>query len=149
MRHINKITYCLMVFCLMVDSLNAQTVLPPSRMEVYMQLSNNDSSIVFDDTLFSSHSILDGTVYIKLQDTLNLSIIHVKLGTTQGGSDIFNKDFVFDEAGDFTDNTWYLREGLDVMLGIGEFIGLNSYFSEVRLEDTSQNLSDTVYYNHN
>ncbi len=128
---------------------NTQTVLPPSRMEVYMQLASNDSTVVFNDTSFTSQNILQGTVFIKLQDTLSLAKIHVKLGTTQGGSDLFSKDFLYDDSGNFTDGTSYSRNGLNILLGIGQFTGLNSYYAEVKLEDTSQNLSDPVYYNQN
>jgi len=149
MKYLKKIIYTGIIFLLSWNSLYAQTVLPPSRMEVYMQQAGTDSVIVFGDTVFSSQAILMGTVFIKLQDTLNLSKIHVKLGTTSGGSDLFSKDFSFDVSGNFSDSTSYTRNGLNVLLGIGQFIGLNSYYAEVRLEDTSQNLSDPIYYNQN
>lgn len=114
-----------------------------------MQQSGNDSTIVFGDTVFSSQAILMGSVFVKLQDTLNVSKIHVKLGTTQGGNNLFSKDFLFDVSGNLSDGTSYVRNGLNVLLGIGQFVGLNSYYAEVRLEDTSQNLSDAIYYNQN
>ena len=149
LRYFKKIFFCSSLYFLCGHFLYAQTVMPPARMEIYMQLSNSDSTIVFDNKLFSSQSILLGTVFIKLQDSLGLAKIHVKLGTTSGGNDIFSKTFLFDVTGNFSDGTSYLRNGLKVLLGIGQFVGLNNYYSEVRLEDTSQNLSPPIYYNKN
>src|SRR5688500_351274 len=149
MKYFQKIFFLSTILCIGWSYSKAQTVLPPSRMEVYTHRSNIDSIIVFNDTLFSSQSILIATVFLKLQDTLNLAKIHVKLGTTPGGSDIFSKDFLFDVEGSFSDNTSYWRGGLKILLGIGQFTGLNSYYSEVQLEDTSQNLSDAIHYNLN
>jgi hypothetical protein len=149
MKYFKKVIFFSLVYFMSCLYLHAQTVSPPSRMEIYTHRASNDSIIVFNDTLFSSQSTLIATVFLKLQDTLNLAKIHVKLGTAPGGSDIFSKDFLFDVEGSFSDNTSYWRGGFKVLLGIGQFIGLNSYYSEVQLEDTSENLSDVIHYNLN
>ena len=127
----------------------AQTLLPPSDFEVLMAVAPGDSSNVFGDTLFSSNTRLVGTMVVTLQDTTSVQSINVSMGDTIGGSNLFQKTFLFDNSGIFSDGTSYSRIGLNVYLGIGNYVGLNNFYSQVVLKDSSGNSSVAVFYSPN
>jgi hypothetical protein len=143
-----KIYFLLSFFVIscLVKTLSAQSLLPPSRMEVYMIVAPDDTTNLFGDTTFAVHTKLKGKMVVNLRDTLNISKIHVKLGTTNGGSQLLNRVFVYDLRGNFNDGTSYMRNKKTLYLGLGNFVGLTNYYGEVTLEDIDGDLTTPVKY---
>jgi hypothetical protein len=127
----------------------AQDIVPPSDFEVYMTVAPGDTSKVFGDTLFYSTTHLVGSMVIVLQDTLNIKSITVSMGSSSGGSDLFQKTFTFDNSGAFSDGTSYKRTGMNVYLGIGNYTGLNNFYSQAALNDNSGYSTPVVTYSPN
>lgn len=57
--------------------------------------------------------------------------IAVMVGLTEGGSDLFYKEFDFDTPGTFADGTSYSRSGNMVTISLGGFSGYGAYYTEV------------------
>ena len=92
--------------------------------------------------LIQQDSSLNISVNIILQDTIALNIIHVKLGTTSGGSELMTQTFNYDGSAVGTGLT-FSKSLNTVSLGLGTHLNTNNalYFVEVKLEDTSGNQS--------
>lgn len=71
-------------------------------------------------------------LFVVLADTNNISSFTVKLGTTTGGSDIFQKTFEFTTEGTFQDGTSYTREGNYVRLNLGHLNNFTTYYAQVQ-----------------
>lgn len=127
----------------------AQDVMPPTDFQVYMEVAPTDTTNLFGDSLFSPNTQLTGTVVLVLQDTSNIKNINVSIGAASGGSNLFQKTFVFDNAGSFSDGTSYKRQGLVVYLGVGAYTGLNSYSAQVTLQDNSGYSTPVVSFSNN
>lgn len=84
---------------------------------------------------------------IQLFEVTGISSIHIKLGTTSGAADLLNKTFVFDVSGNVGNGCTYSRTDYTITLGLGNYSGLTSYFSEVILERDDQSLTDAVVFN--
>ena len=100
----------------------------------------------------SIYSVTDSTsiqvvMTVNLFQATGISSFHVKLGTTSGGPDLLNKSFSFDVFGNVGNGCSYNRIDDTVILGLGDFNGLTSYFSEVVLERTDQTLTEAIVFN--
>jgi len=97
-------------------------------------------------------TVTDSTM-IRVQMTINLFAttgilsIQVKLGTTEGGSELLSKIFSYDVSGNVGDGCTYSRVGEVVTLGLGDYSGLTSYFSEVKIERDDYSLTDAFVFN--
>lgn len=132
-----KIKSFLTVSFFLVISLaaKAQSIPPPSSMEVYMQKAESDTTNLYADTLFQANTKQMGKMVIVLEDTFNISKIYVKLKTdAAASSSLFSKTFNYDQGGVFSDGTSYERILNVVYIGIGNFTGLNSFYGEAKLE---------------
>ncbi|MFI5219199.1 MAG: hypothetical protein ACHQNT_06890 [Bacteroidia bacterium] len=127
----------------------SQSPPPPSSMEVFMEVAPNDTNNLqnYNDSVFFNLTQLKSTMALLLEDTTNVINIHVKLGTTLGSSDLLNKIFVFDQSGIFMDGTSYKRENEVIYLGLGNFIGINTYYAEAKLEYANAVFSQSIYFN--
>lgn len=141
-----KILGVVVCVLLSVNVSYGQSGVNAKRMEVYMKVAVGDTTNLFGDTLFHSHTRLNGSMIIVLNDTSDISTLHVKLGTSQGGSDLLQKDFQYDVSGVFTDGTSYSRDYKTIRLGLGEFTGLNHYYAELQMEDGSSQSGPVYYY---
>ncbi|MCX6276180.1 MAG: hypothetical protein NTV09_13345, partial [Bacteroidetes bacterium] len=95
----------------------------------------------------SDSSIISVIMTIQLFEFTGISSLHVKLGTTSGGSDLLDKTFSFDVSGSVGNGCTYSRNENTVTLGLGSYNGLTSYFSEVKLERDDHSLTDSVVLN--
>jgi hypothetical protein len=84
---------------------------------------------------------------IQLFEFTGINSIKVKLGTTEGGSDLLDKSFAFDVSGNVGNGCTYSRTDYTVTLGLGSFNGLTDYFSEVKLERANHSLTEAVIFN--
>lgn len=106
----------------------------------HIQLMPNQSSIINYDTIY------DVSCIITLQDTMDISKIHVKMGTASGTSDKLNYAYLYDINTGLQGNLSYNRNGNIVTLGVGEFSAF-IYFFEIKLENTSGTVSQAQMWN--
>ena len=130
--------------CLSLDS-SSQTFNPVIATEVITTSIDGDSSIIgmidiSDTTLFKTELV------VSLFDTVGISKINVFLRSDLTGSVLLQKSFNFDNFGFFTDGTSYDRSGTDILLGLGNFLGMIKYYSEVTIENTSGLVSQVFVY---
>ena len=83
---------------------------------------------------------------ITLQETTNISKIHVKVGTLDGISDKLEYSFIYDNYSGYPPNLAYSRNGNIVSLQIGEY-SAGIYYYELMLEYTSGTFSQPVKWN--
>lgn len=116
-----------------------------SGLTVYMEISSS-SGASFSDTLIAADQSVNGTMVIEITNAANISKIHVKMGSTDGGNDLFARVFDFDVSNNLSSGTSYRREGNVIYLGIGSFTGLNHFFAEAKLEDAQGTIGNTIKY---
>ena len=85
-------------------------------------------------------------VSFRLEDTLNVVSIGVKLGTTDGGSEIIQTTFQFDNSSPGT-GLFYSRTLDHVQLGLGVHGFESIMYCEIVLEDANGNTSAVAKYN--
>lgn len=83
---------------------------------------------------------------ITLGSISDISKVAVLLGTTEGSSDIFYKEFEYNVNDTFDDGTSYTTTGNLVNIGLGPFVGSEHYYVEVMaiMEDESRSESVRV-----
>jgi hypothetical protein len=131
-------------FCLIIlFSFNCFSQTAPIK-DVHITLISDSNPITVSDSLslgnsvttdslltdYYNNSIFDVGVSVLLSDTNNISKIYVKLGRTEGGSELFDNFFLFDQSSQphgisFTRNKFY------VVMELGEFSDVNELFCEV------------------
>lgn len=120
-------TLCLSVFWLVSISQN-----PISSVQVNPSYPNATSSQVSGmDAETRSHIQTDLAVEVNMSSVVNMGKIAVKVGLTEGGSDLFYKEFDFASPGTFADGTSYTRSGNTLTIGLGSFSGYGTYYTEV------------------
>jgi len=68
---------------------------------------------------------------IVLNDTVDVSSIIVKVGTLDGGQDLFGYTFTFDQIGGFPTGVGYSRSGFKVSCPLGNLVETAVYFTEI------------------
>lgn len=140
----NRINLLLALTLTLFLQVKSQDILPAERMDMIMEVAANDTTIAANDTTFSSNTSIVTKVIVALQDTVHLSKIHVKLGTTNNSSNLLNKYFSFGTSGNYPDGTSYIRVGNVVYLNLGTRMGLQNCYAEIKLEDTLGRFTDPV-----
>ncbi|HET6243900.1 MAG: hypothetical protein H0V01_04440 [Bacteroidetes bacterium] len=105
-----------------------------------IQMTPNDIEVNNFDTIYNMECIL------ILQDTINVSRIHVKVGTYNGASNMFNYAFLFDINAGFPGSQSYYRNANTVKLNLGQFSAGNYYY-ETKLEYISGAMSQPLMWN--
>ena len=96
--------------------------------------------------MISDSSLVSVQMVIQLFEFTGIESIRVKLGTTEGGSDLLDKTFAFDVTANLG-NYSYSRTDYTVTLGLGSYNGLTSYFSEISLEKNDHSWTGSVVFN--
>ncbi|MCT4580000.1 MAG: hypothetical protein N4A35_01170 [Flavobacteriales bacterium] len=73
---------------------------------------------------------------VLLLDTTEIYKIYVKAGRTQGGNDLFDSYFEYDNYTP-ADGLSYAREKKQLTLGLGNYTNLRNIYTEVYIENTS------------
>ena len=143
-----KPTQALLLLAVVFFSLNvsAQNTYPVLSTSVE---TNCISHCIDQDSIpyVSDSSAIQVTMTVQLFEVNGIESIQVKLGTTPGASDLLYKEFMFDVSGSMGDGCTYNRSDYTVTLGLGNFNGLTSYFSEVILERNDHSFTDAVVFN--
>ncbi|CAN5498961.1 hypothetical protein BH11BAC1_BH11BAC1_15910 [soil metagenome] len=95
----------------------------------------------------SDSTSIRAVMKVQLFEVTGITSIRVKLGTTNGGSDLLDKTFAFDVSGNVGNGCTYGRTDYTITLGLGDYNGLTTYFSEVILERDDHSLTDAIVFN--
>ena len=87
-------------------------------------------------------------VYLTLVDTISISNIHIRLGTSAGGTELFDGFFTFDNY-ELDEGQEYIREENNLRITIGIFEWDPALYAEVKLEDVNGQFSETVTHTTN
>ena len=102
----------------------------------------------FDSIPINSDStIISVVLTLQLFEITGIASIRVKLGTTSGGSELLDKTFAFDVSGNVGNSCTFSRTDYTVLLGLGSYNGLTSYFSELILEKVDHSFTDAIVFN--
>ena len=125
----------------------SQNIAPAQSMEIYTEIVNTSNGQVASLDFLPTDT-LKATMVLVLQDTTSINKINVKFGTTLGNINLLNKSFNFDENGNLSDGTSYLRKGFVVYLMLGKsFANIPIYYSEATLESATGIKSTAKLYN--
>ena len=80
-------------------------------------------------------SVFEVTYVITLSDTVDVHKIHVRMGTTKQGKEVFSGSFVFDRETEVPEGSAYRREINKLFLTLTEYPLEQRYFHWVQLED--------------
>ncbi len=144
-----KLLSCLLLSVILGFGYAQQSALPPLDLKVHLSVSPNVSRMLKEIPPDSVRSVMGNLPFecnyvVTLSDTVGIDSIKVMLGSAVGSNNIVAKSFAFDGATTHPDGTTYSRDGNTVRLYLGTFSGLNSYVAEVRLVDTSGNLTGPI-----
>lgn len=137
----------LVIFSLfLINSVKAQNLhlisdthifLEPTTLHVIDTLLN-DSLTTMDSTFtgFNDSEEFKLSVSVLLLDTTEVYKIYVKAGRTQGGNDLFDSYFEYDNLV-LQNGLSYQRNDKHIVLGLGNFINLRNIYTEVYIENTN------------
>lgn len=109
---------------------NAYPLLTMSVETMHISRDSTDSGIldISDSTIFNADMV------ISLFDTVSISKLFVTLRGASDTTVIFQRIFNYDVFGTLSDSTSYERDGLQIKLGLGNFMGLISFLAEVKIQ---------------
>lgn len=120
---------------------------PPSNFQVFMLVVGNQSVSIFDTTAFDvSNQTVKAKLVVSVTDATNIAKIHVKMGSTVGGSDLVNHVFTTDPLQIVPQDYSFEFFNNKYNLVIGQYTGLTTYHCEVKLEYTDGQISSPVTY---
>ena len=97
---------------------------------------------ISDTTLFKVE------MKIILYDTLNISSFRVELKSDANSSiNLLSKMFNYTQSGNFADGTSFHRNGYEVIIGLGDFLGIINPYASLIVETTTGVISDPIIYN--
>jgi hypothetical protein len=124
-----KTTLILLAGLIISAFAQAQTI---QHMDVFVQDDFSHSiSVTNGDTTVTVNAFKSPKMFVVLNDTANISSFTVKLGSTSGGNDIFEKTFSFADEGTFQDGTSYTRDGNYLHFSLGQFSSLSAYYASI------------------
>lgn len=105
---------------------------------VFAQLDTSDFSYQLEFVDANEENAGMDTIYfhnihLTLNDTVNVSEIAIKVGTTEGLGDIVDYEFVFDKNTLLPEGFTYFRRGSQLKLTVGKRSAA-TYYYEVRLK---------------
>lgn len=144
MKSIIYIFSLLIIFS--VGNLQAQ-VAPPSSVDVHLEPIGTISTSLFDTTtLDMSTQSMKVKAIVDVVDHTNINKIHLKFGTTLGGSDLASHVFTNSPIQSVPLGWSFELANNKYELVIGDFLGLSAYHCEVKLEYNDGQISAPVTY---
>ncbi len=143
-----SLTFLFLIFATLIFTLQSkaqQNTYP--ILSTFAETSCITNCVDVDSVPYLSDSLaIQVVLTLQLFEFTGIESIRVKLGTTEGGSDLLDKTFAFDVTANLG-NYSYSRTDYTVSLGLGSYNGLTSYFSEVKLERADHTLTDAIVFN--
>ncbi|MFM7016387.1 MAG: hypothetical protein ACKOX3_08680 [Bacteroidota bacterium] len=96
--------------------------------------SQSNAQVIGDAYIVNANPIAGNTqsvLNIVLTDTVNITSFMVKVGSIEGGQDLFSYVFTFDQAGGFPAGVGYSRNGYKVNCPLGNMVETPVYFTEI------------------
>lgn len=122
-----------------------QNVLSPVEAHFNVETVNNGNQPLSPENMDPLNMSMGDTVKLsiamQLADTNNVSKIHIKVGTVDGGSDLILKTYLYDIDSNLGVNNTYTRIREYITLGFGKIYNSGSFFGEIEIEDNSGNKS--------
>jgi hypothetical protein len=125
--------------------------------DIHISLTPVSSNLEIDSSIIDNQAAIDSVIYnyyhnedfslslsVLLLDSTQVNKIHIKLGRTEGGNDLFDSYFVFDNYSP-GNNTSYERNLFNVIMGLGVFQNLNNIYASVYIESTIGTTSEVIY----
>lgn len=148
MKTLHSIHYALLLIAVFfsTSALHSQTPATIQKLAVVTKLQNT-IRVPQPTKQFRAQDTLSATMVIQLSDTSGIQKIHIKFGTTSGSGNLLTKAFVFDQSGTLPDQTIYTRKGRLLYLLMGhQYMGLNQFYAEAKLEYTGGQFSAVKTY---
>ncbi|MEZ4850694.1 MAG: hypothetical protein R3B93_19170 [Bacteroidia bacterium] len=133
-----------------IPILSAQGISPPTTVSFFVESPLlTQTSFIISGVVDSSEANYRGCVYVHLTDTISggdsIENVHVNLGTSVGGNELFSGMFDYDNGMPLSANQYVSRVGLKMIIRIGLFslLDLDSgdLYLEVKLEDSNNTLT--------
>lgn len=120
------------IICFLLTGVFSNAQNPVSSINVTPSYPSASSEQLFSmDAETRAHVQTDLAVEVTLSSLVGIGKIVVKVGLVEGGSDLFYKEFDYGIEGSFEDNTSYNSNGNIVTLGLGQYSGYGTYYTEV------------------
>lgn len=93
-----------------------------------------------------TRSVLSTNLELRVvfSSTVDVAKIAVKIGLKESGSDLFYKEFEYGIEDTFEDGTSYSANGNTVTLGLGNYSGYGTYYTEVFVIREDGSIEDGV-----
>ncbi|PCI95670.1 MAG: hypothetical protein COB15_11940 [Flavobacteriales bacterium] len=121
----------------------AQQLVKPESLDVHLELVSDSQNLgQLEEQEGDPLSQITATTtqkvkyVIGLLSELNISKIHAKMGTTDGGNEVFEIVANFDGL-NLPEGVTLTKTGNLVYLELGEYIGIQTFYAEVVLEDNA------------
>jgi len=129
-------------------NVSGQNLEAPSSIRVLMEPAeeiNTDDNQLDPFAAISPGTPMNMKLMVGINSTLNLHEIQIKVGTSNGGSEIIEHVYDFD---DFFDNGTlsYDRQDDQIILGLGEHPYADTIYCEVYFKDEAGNTSPVKFY---
>jgi len=139
-----NILQLLLLLTMSYEGVSAQNTFPILSMQLECTPISNyltvDSIIHFDST-----TVFNAQMQIVVDDTSNISSIEIKFGKNETEV-LRQKTFTFDVSGALGDGTSYLRNGYNILLGLGSFADVPLFYSEMSVTRTDNSHSSVFTY---
>ena len=132
-------------------SLQAQNPAPPASFEIFTTIHNQESQLSINDLLLGIVNINNDSadytmkIVLSLVDTLNISNIHISIGDSLNGNNLYNSVIPFNSLNTSSE----YRNGNIIYILSDTLFNLGSIFGNVYLEDTYGNNSSNISYQSN
>ena len=97
-------------------------------------------------TTMGSNGNVNGFVHVDLPDTVSISSIEVKLGSTEGGAEILQHVFIYDVSQGLPIGFAWQRKGKHVIIDVGTLVESPVIFGQIRLRNTASVWSDAYSF---
>jgi len=127
-----------------VVSCHGQVCAQQSLIAMNVETSFTDTTVegipdVRPTTLFTT------LMNVSVEEGANILKLHVKLGSTPGGSEFLSTSFDYNVPGTFGSTT-YSQNGSNILLGLGAFMGMIHYYGQVQVETTSHSFETPLNF---
>lgn len=136
--------FCVGILCLFqISKSEAQQCSKPESLRVIIEMVNNgQQSLVGLPTSpgsnpmanISSDTPQKVVFLVKASNQVNISKVHVKLGTSQGTGDILEMELNYNGQS-LPAGVSVVNQGEFLRIELGEYTGIQNFYAEVRFED--------------
>jgi len=145
MKAIKKQAYLTILLMLLVFGVKSQTVVPP--VEAHFNIETVESSNVallpgnMDPSQISMGDTIKLSITMQLADTINISKIHIKIGTTEDGDDLFSNELLYVLKNYSGSTHTYSIDEKYITLSLGKLYNSEFFYGEIIIENNQGEFS--------